>query len=407
MEPEFVNQYFCVNLENVTSLMKHLLAMLSIQNGVVERRNCTLIKAARTMLIYTKAPLFLWAEGVATACYTQNRSIIRLRHGKTPYELLHDKPPNLSFFHVFGHDCYPTNDNDEKLGRIIKTIHVDFDELTAMASEHSSLEPALHEITPAITEEGIDFEESFAPVARLEAIRISLAFAAHMNMVIYQMDVKTAFLNGNLREEIYVSQPDGFVDLDNPNHVYNLKKSFFMVDTGLRAVDKEGKSIDPSHYRGMIGTLLYLIASRPDLQFSICMCARYQARPTEKHLHAIAKDLSVTKRNRGNQDYVSRRILDCSTNICSANHAGARYTPEHICAQVLWMKITEALPIIGFDSIKFQYTVITTALFPYAATTVSTGGHLTKALGSEIIEFLIKQSGNAEFYAIDTETINR
>ncbi|GJU02064.1 retrovirus-related pol polyprotein from transposon TNT 1-94 [Tanacetum coccineum] len=61
-------------------------------------------------------------------------------------------------------------------------------------------------------EEGIDFEESFAPVARLEAIRIFLVFAAHMNMVVYQMDVKTAFLNGNLREEVYVSQLDGFVD---------------------------------------------------------------------------------------------------------------------------------------------------------------------------------------------------
>ncbi|GJW42936.1 retrovirus-related pol polyprotein from transposon TNT 1-94 [Tanacetum coccineum] len=68
--------------------------------------------------------------------------------------------------------------------------------------------------------EGIDFEESFAPVARLEAIRFFLAFAAHMNMVIYQIDVKTAFLNGNLREEVYVSQPDGFVDPDNPNHKY-------------------------------------------------------------------------------------------------------------------------------------------------------------------------------------------
>ncbi|GKD41939.1 retrovirus-related pol polyprotein from transposon TNT 1-94, partial [Tanacetum coccineum] len=64
--------------------------------------------------------------------------------------------------------------------------------------------------------EGIDFEESFAPVARLEAIRIFLAFAAHMNMVVYQMDVKTTFLNGNLWEEVYVSQPYGFVDPDNP-----------------------------------------------------------------------------------------------------------------------------------------------------------------------------------------------
>nr|GEU42741.1 retrovirus-related Pol polyprotein from transposon TNT 1-94 [Tanacetum cinerariifolium] len=71
-------------------------------------------------------------------------------------------------------------------------------------------------------EEGIDFEESFAPVARLEAIRIFLAYTAHRNMVVYQMDVKTAFLNGNLQEEVYVSQPDGFVDPDNPNHGYKL-----------------------------------------------------------------------------------------------------------------------------------------------------------------------------------------
>nr|GFA41750.1 hypothetical protein [Tanacetum cinerariifolium] len=73
-------------------------------------------------------------------------------------------------------------------------------------------------------EEGIDFEESFAPVSRLEAIRIFLAYATHKNMVVYQMDVTTAFLNGNLREEVYVTQPDGFVDQDNPNHVYKLKK---------------------------------------------------------------------------------------------------------------------------------------------------------------------------------------
>nr|GEZ64099.1 retrovirus-related Pol polyprotein from transposon TNT 1-94 [Tanacetum cinerariifolium] len=76
-------------------------------------------------------------------------------------------------------------------------------------------------------EEGIDFEESFASVARLEAIRIFLAYVAHKNMVVYQMDVKTAFLNGSLWEEVYVSQPDGFVDPNNPNHVYKLKKALY------------------------------------------------------------------------------------------------------------------------------------------------------------------------------------
>nr|GEW55771.1 putative ribonuclease H-like domain-containing protein [Tanacetum cinerariifolium] len=667
-------------------------------NGVIERHNRILIEAACTMLIYAQAPLFLWAEVVATASFTQNQSINCLRHGKTPYELLHNKLPDLSFFHVFGALCYPINIS-ENLGklqpkadigificyaptkkafriynrrtrRIVETIHVDFDELTVMASEQSCSGPALNEMTPAtinlglmqksssstlfvppsrndwdllfqpmfdellnpppsvvhqapevitliddvippfqddltgspssttvkqdapsaikshttteiqslvisqeveednldievahmgndpllgvpvievtsaqslstvsthqivqpdhpipqhtskwikdhplnniigqlsrpvstrlqlhdqalfcyydafltsmepktykemltqscwieamqeelneferlemweliprldkfmvITvkwiykvkldelggilknkarlvargyhqEEGIDFEESFALVARLEAIRIFLAYAAHTNMVVYQMDMKTAFLNGNLREEVYVSQPDGFVDQDNPNHVYKLKKALYGLKQALRAwydmlspflisqdfskgsvdptlfirrngidlllvqiyfddiifaastlelcdlfpnlkcskfkmsmmgkisfflglqisqsprgifinqskfaleslkkygfescdpVDtsivekfkldenKEGKAVDLSHYHGMISTLLYLTASRPDLQFAICMCARYQARPTEKHVHAVKR----------------------------------------------------------------------------------------------------------------------
>nr|GEU65384.1 retrovirus-related Pol polyprotein from transposon TNT 1-94 [Tanacetum cinerariifolium] len=162
-------------------------------------------------------------------------------------------------------------------------------------------------------EEGIDFEESFAPIARLEAIQIFLAYAAHKNMVVYQMDVKIAFLNGNLREEVYVSQPDGFVDQDNPNHVSKLKKALYglkqaprtwydmlssfqisqdfskglqilqsprgifinqskyaleslkkygfkscdpvdtpMVEKSKLDEDKEGKAVDPSHYRAFV-----------------------------------------------------------------------------------------------------------------------------------------------------------
>ncbi|GKF72065.1 retrovirus-related pol polyprotein from transposon TNT 1-94, partial [Tanacetum coccineum] len=76
-------------------------------------------------------------------------------------------------------------------------------------------------------EEGIDFEESFAPVARIKAIRIFIANATSKNMTIYQMDVKTTFLNGELKEEVYVSQPEGFVDPDHPTHVYRLKKALY------------------------------------------------------------------------------------------------------------------------------------------------------------------------------------
>nr|GEY36593.1 retrovirus-related Pol polyprotein from transposon TNT 1-94 [Tanacetum cinerariifolium] len=409
------------------------------RNGVVERLNHTLIEAARTMLIYAQAPLFLWAKAVPNTCFTQNRSIIRLRHGKTPYELLHSKLPDLSFFHVFGALCYPTNDN-ENLGklqpkadigifivyaptkkafriynrrtrRIFETIHVDFDELMAMASKQSSYRQ----------EEEIDFEESFASVARLEAIQIFLAYA-HKNMVVYQMDVKTAFLNGNLREEVYVSQPDGFVDQDNPNYVYKLKKALYGLKQALRAwydmlssfllsqdfskglqisqsprgifinqskyaleslkkygfescdlvdtlmvekskldEDREKKAVDPSHYCGMIGTLLYLTASRPDLQFEICMCAQYQARPTEKHVHAVKrifrylrgtvnrglwypKDSSVALMAFADADHRQKSTAISSTEAEYIALSGC-------CTQILWMRSQLSDYGLGFKKI--------------------------------------------------------
>nr|GFA61385.1 retrovirus-related Pol polyprotein from transposon TNT 1-94 [Tanacetum cinerariifolium] len=84
-------------------------------------------------------------------------------------------------------------------------------------------------------EEGIDFEESFAPVARIEAIRIFIANAASRNITVYQMDVKTAFLNGELKEKVYVSQPKGFVDPDHLTHVYRLKKALYRLKQAPRA----------------------------------------------------------------------------------------------------------------------------------------------------------------------------
>ncbi|GKE73928.1 retrovirus-related pol polyprotein from transposon TNT 1-94, partial [Tanacetum coccineum] len=291
-------------------------------------------------------------------------------------------------------------------------------------------------------EKGINFEESFALVARLEAIRIFLAFAAHMNMVVYQMDVKTVFLNGNLREEVYVSQPDGFVNPNKPNYVYKLKRalyglkqaprawydmlssfpisnnfskgsvdptlfirkeckelllvqiyvddiifaastpklcdlfskimcskfkmsvmgkiSFFLglqIPQSLRGIfinqskyaieslkkygfdscdpvdtpivekskldeDKEGKAIDPSHYHGMIGTILYLTSSRPDLQFAICMCARYQAWPTEKHLNAVIRIFRYLKGTVNRGLWYLKDSSIALTAFANADHAG-------------------------------------------------------------------------------------
>ncbi|GJY35246.1 retrovirus-related pol polyprotein from transposon TNT 1-94 [Tanacetum coccineum] len=110
---EFVNQVMSEYYEGVGIFHQKSVPRTPQQNGVVERRNRTLVEAARTMLIFSKAPMFLWAEAVATACYTQNRSLIHTRHNKTPYELVHDKKPDLTFLRVFGALCYPTNDSED------------------------------------------------------------------------------------------------------------------------------------------------------------------------------------------------------------------------------------------------------------------------------------------------------
>nr|GEZ37846.1 hypothetical protein [Tanacetum cinerariifolium] len=179
---EFINETLHEFYENGGISHQTSVACTPLQNGAVERRNRTLVEAARTMLIFSKALLFLWAEAINTACYTQNCSLILIRYNKTPYELMQDKKLDLSFFHVFGALCYPTNDNDDigkldakadigifvgyalvkkafrvynkRTHKIIETIHVTFDELTTMASEQFSSGSGLHSMTHATFSSG-------------------------------------------------------------------------------------------------------------------------------------------------------------------------------------------------------------------------------------------------------------
>nr|GFB24694.1 putative ribonuclease H-like domain-containing protein [Tanacetum cinerariifolium] len=112
------------------------------QNGVVERRNRTLVEAARTMLIFSRAPLLLWAKAIATACFTQNRFIIHRRFNKTSYELINDRKPDISFLYVFGALVY-----NRRTKKIMETMNVSFDDLLAMAFEQSSSKPGLNSMT--------------------------------------------------------------------------------------------------------------------------------------------------------------------------------------------------------------------------------------------------------------------
>nr|GEV42580.1 hypothetical protein [Tanacetum cinerariifolium] len=197
--------------------------------------------------------------------------------------------------------------------------------------------------------EGIDFEESFAPVTRMEAIRLFLAYATHKSFTVFKMDVKTVFLHGTLKEDVYVCQPEGFIDVDHPSHVYKLKKALYGLNQAPRAwsfddnilvvqvyvddiifgsthpsifinqsnyvleilkkygmessdpigtpmeikdkldLDQNGNPVDATKYRSMIGALMYLTSSRPDIVHSTCLCSRYQAKPTEMHLKEVKR----------------------------------------------------------------------------------------------------------------------
>nr|GEU59906.1 Gag-Pol polyprotein [Tanacetum cinerariifolium] len=335
--PEVIKTF----LKRITILLQSPVIIIRTDNGT-GFKNQTLVEAARTMLIFSRASLFLWAEAIATACFTQNRSIIHRHFNKTPYELLNERKPNISFLHIFRVLCYPKNDREDigKLGEKdtaptptvsssqatkFPNTSQDVDELNSQqqhaqqqgnqapiqpetvadnvpnamfdantfvnpfatsstsAVESSSsqyamtdpawidsmqeellqfkrfdvwvLVPAPDNITPLTLkwlfknkhdeekrviqnksclvvrgyrqEEGIDFEEFFAPVAIMEAITIFLACTAHKSFTMFQMDVKTAFLHGTLKEDVYVCQPEGFINADHLSHVFKLKKALY------------------------------------------------------------------------------------------------------------------------------------------------------------------------------------
>nr|GEX43875.1 integrase, catalytic region, zinc finger, CCHC-type, peptidase aspartic, catalytic [Tanacetum cinerariifolium] len=503
---------FILNLEGVDPLSRNRgnsLYTLSLGDMMKSSPICLLSKALKMkswlgidvgISHETSVPRFPQQNGVVerqavvTACFTQNCSIIRLHYGKTPYELLHDKLPDLSYFHVFCALCYPTTDS-ENLGklqpkanigifigyaptknafriynrrtrRIIETIHVDFDELTAMMSEQSSSGFALREMTPTTISSGLvsnptssipfvppvdhpalKFIALIAEVVALEPIASTGSPSsttvdqdtpspsnsqttpepqssiipndveddnqdldiAHMNNDPFFISTRlklheqalfcyyeafltsiepktykdaltqsywikamqeelnkferleTMFLNGNLREEVYVSQLDGFVDPNNPNHVYKLKKALYglkqaprvwydmlfsflisqdfskgsvdptlfirkdgkelllskyaleslkkygfkscdpvdtnMVEKSKLVEDKEGKAIDPLHYRGMIGTLLYLTATAMIQAIEKMLKTRRIMRSLEKFVGSRLKKVEAIPKN--------------------------------------------------------------------------------------------------------------
>ncbi|GJW14326.1 retrovirus-related pol polyprotein from transposon TNT 1-94 [Tanacetum coccineum] len=206
---------------------------------------------------------------------------------------------------------------------------------------------------------------------------------------------KDGIFNGILCEEVYVSQSDGFVDPDNPNHVYRLKKALYelkqrvkygmescdpvdtpMVEKSKLDEDTQGKAVDPTHYRGMVGTLMYLTSSRPDLVYDVYMCARYQARPTEKHVHAVKRIFRYLRGiiNRGL--WYLKNLAIALTAFADADHASCTDTRRSTSGKQVENGVVE----LYFVSTEYQLA-----------------GIFTKALCRERIEFLIDKLGMRSF----------
>nr|GFA03074.1 retrovirus-related Pol polyprotein from transposon TNT 1-94 [Tanacetum cinerariifolium] len=183
-------------------------------------------------------------------------------------------------------------------------------------------------------EEGIDFEESFTPDARMEAIRIFLAYAARKSFTVFQMDMKTAFLHGSLKEDVYVCQHEGFIDANHPSHVYKLKKALYGLNQAPRAwYDELSTFLLQNHFfKGTINPTLFIrrfhddilvvhvyvddiifgsTRPRPDIVHATCLCAWYQAKPTEKYLKEVKSWLAVPQRNK-----TVRRCQPRKQNMC-------------------------------------------------------------------------------------------
>nr|GEY12766.1 retrovirus-related Pol polyprotein from transposon TNT 1-94 [Tanacetum cinerariifolium] len=396
------------------------------QNRVVERRNRTLVEAARTMLIFSRASLFLWVEVIATACFTQNCSIIHRRFNKTPCELINGKKPDISFLYVFGALCYPKNDCEDigKLGakgdigffigysadscafRVQISLGLDLTYASSSITTQQPTEGELDLLFEAMYDDYIGGQPATAPrtvstaqahqdhpleQATEEPSRPVLTrnqLRSDGDMCMYALTVSTmepknvkkamtdpAWIESMQEELLQFKRLDVWVLVPAPDNITpltlkwlfknkhdeekghlkqvsssyeRLKKALYGLKQAPRAwydelstfllhnhffkgstdptlfircfvddilvvqvyvddiifgsthpssmeikdkldLDQNGTPVDATKYRSMIGALMYLTSSRLDIVHAICLCARYQAKPTDKHLKEVKR----------------------------------------------------------------------------------------------------------------------
>nr|GFA08437.1 hypothetical protein [Tanacetum cinerariifolium] len=286
---EFVNQTLREYYEKVGISPETSVARSLQQNGFVERHNLMLIEVSRTMLIYAKAPLFLWEEAVATACYTQNRSIRHLRHSKTPYEILHDKLPDLSFFHVFGALRYLTNDS-ENLGKLQPKADIDFDDLTAMAFEHNSSEPVLYEMTPATIRSGlVSNPHPLTPFVPPSRIDWDLLFQPLFDELLNPLFLKQ-LLQNPLHQPIHLPQQL----LPKMHHLLVTHKLYLKPESSIISndVEEENHDLDVAHMNNdpFFRILIPKNDSKASSSLDVTPTIVHTAAPNSEHVTKWTKD---------------------------------------------------------------------------------------------------------------------
>nr|GEU52104.1 reverse transcriptase domain-containing protein [Tanacetum cinerariifolium] len=480
-------------------------------NHVVERRNRTLVKAARTMLTFLNLPSFLWDDAIAIACLTQNHSIIHKRFDKTPYELMNKRKQNIKFFRVFGCRCYLLNDYEdvgklkekrgylsvcwifkrvcfrnikERFGRF-KFYNEYFDSSKIMKSSTTNVETSINEevfhevsesfqgesslsslndgvqqspeekwtkdhplhkingdpkssirtrgplansclfscllssIEPAnvakalkdadwvsAMQEGLDqFEilkvwrlvprpkgksiiktkwifknKKDESIARIEAIRLFLAYALHKDFTVFQMDVKTAFCNGILKEEVYVGKPLGMENYDTVPTP--------MVEQAKLKLDLVVKPVDDTDYRSMIRSLMYVTSSRLDIMF-----ATYHA---GCHLDRKSTSDSV--------QFLGDKLVcwSCKKQNCvSISTSESEYVAvSSSCAQVLWMRTQLTDYVFFYDKVPIYCDSKSTIAISYNSVQHTRTKHI------DVRYHFIKdhvEKGTIELYFVGTE----
>nr|GEX20028.1 ribonuclease H-like domain-containing protein [Tanacetum cinerariifolium] len=265
------------------------------QNGVAERRNRTLIEAARTMLANAKLLVTFWAEAVNNACYVQNRVLVNKSQNKTPYELFNGRSPAIGFLKPFGCHVMILNTLDN-LGKFEAKrdegyfIGADAPDTSGNSNPTatSTNPPADHMETLAVETPIPTISDALQDPRWVEAMQEELLQFKIQNvwsLVDYPKGVRpigTKWVLKNKKNEI------GIVIRNKARLVAqgHTQEEWIDYDEGK---DRTGKDVDLHHYRSMIGSLMYLTASRPDIMFDVYACARHQVTPKECHLHAVKR----------------------------------------------------------------------------------------------------------------------